>query len=245
MKSESWYRSWFNSPYYHLLYRNRDETEAAAFIDQIIKYFKPPRDAKFLDLACGKGRHSVYINKLGFNVTGVDLSETNIAYAQEFGNEALHFKVHDMRLPLLREGFEFVLNLFTSFGYFSSMEENLSVLKASNENLKPKGKILIDFLNVNVVSEGLVRAESKTIDGVHFGISREVKDGYITKHIHVVNGKTHHNYAEKVAALSKQDFTGMLAQAGFEILDIFGNYNLDQFSEQKSPRLIIIARKIT
>jgi SAM-dependent methyltransferase len=243
MKSESWYRSWFNSPYYHLLYQNRDETEAAAFIDQIMKYLKPAKDARFLDLACGKGRHSIYINKMGYDVTGADLSKTNIEYASAFSNEKLHFYVHDMRLPISLAKFDYVLNLFTSFGYFKNNDENISVLKASYQNLKSRGKILIDFLNVNVVSEALVPTEKKIIGDVSFNINRELKDGFITKFIHVHDGQNEYHYQEKVAALSKQDFSGMLSSVGFEILDIFGNYKLDQYVENKSPRLIIIARK--
>src|SRR5690554_3854210 len=168
MQKQSWYRSWFNSPYYHILYKNRDENEAALFIDRVLKYFNPPLESRFLDLACGKGRHSIYMNKKGFDVTGVDLSKENISRAKRFENDHLHFDVHDMREPYANAKFDYVFNLFTSFGYFPSIEENEKVLKASHANLKLKGKILIDFLNAQQVINGLVKEETQIIDGITF-----------------------------------------------------------------------------
>ncbi len=47
-----------------------------------------------LDLACGKGRHSITLNKLGFDVLGIDLSEESITYAKQFENEYLKFEKH-------------------------------------------------------------------------------------------------------------------------------------------------------
>jgi len=243
MKMKSWYRSWFDSPYYHLLYRNRDGREASAFIDQIIKYFQPDTAAHFLDLACGQGRHSIQINQKGFTTTGVDLSEQNIDKAKAHENRNLTFHVHDMRLPFRENSFDFALNLFTSFGYFTTSQENADVLNALHFNLKPKGKLLIDFLNIAEVQKGLIHSEKLSIEGVQFEINRKIEKGFITKEIHVSDGGKTAVFYESVSALSKQDFVGLLGSTGFEILDIFGNYNLAQFDRESSPRLIIIARK--
>lgn len=243
MHKPSWYRSWFNSPYYHILYRNRDEHEAAQFIDRVLKYFNPSPEAVFLDLGCGRGRHSIYMNKKGFDVTGVDLSKENIRKAKPFENENLHFAVHDMREPFMANKFDYVFNLFTSFGYFPSIEENEKVLSATFQNLKPKGKVLIDFLNATQVIKGLVKEEVQEIDGITFEISREIKDDIIHKYIDIIDGSEKTRFVEKVRALTRQDFAGMLSRTNFEILDTFGSYSLDEYDEDKSSRLIIIARK--
>jgi SAM-dependent methyltransferase len=243
MAVETWYKSWFNTPYYHLLYRNRDMDEAAAFIDTVLKYLNPAPGARVLDLACGKGRHSIYMASKGYDVTGIDLSEQNIAHANAFSDEHLHFFVHDMLLPFRENGFDYILNLFTSFGYFDTDKENLQTLQSAYTNLKPKGTILIDFLNVQYVKSHLIEKEEINVDGVDFKISRELCDGNIIKHIHVTdNGITHH-FEERIKALSKQDFVGLMNRANFTIDDIFGDYHLAQHNETHSPRLIIIARK--
>jgi cyclopropane fatty-acyl-phospholipid synthase-like methyltransferase len=94
-----WYASWFNTPYYHILYKDRDYSEAQAFMDTLTRYLNLPENGSILDLACGRGRHAVYLNKLGFRVIGVDLSEQSIAHARQFENESLKFEVHDMTIP--------------------------------------------------------------------------------------------------------------------------------------------------
>jgi 2-polyprenyl-3-methyl-5-hydroxy-6-metoxy-1,4-benzoquinol methylase len=73
-KSENWYSSWFDTPYYHILYKDRNYREAQLFMDNLTHYLNLPEKAKVLDLACGKGRHAIYLNQLGFDVVGADLS---------------------------------------------------------------------------------------------------------------------------------------------------------------------------
>jgi cyclopropane fatty-acyl-phospholipid synthase-like methyltransferase len=67
-------------------------------MDNITNYLNLPENAKVLDLACKSSFH--YLNQLGFDVLGADLSENSIAEASKDTNDTLHFKVHDMRVPL-------------------------------------------------------------------------------------------------------------------------------------------------
>ena len=92
MSDNDWFKSWFNTPYYHILYKHRDHTEAESFIDHIIDYLNPSVSSKVLDLACGRGRHAVYLNKKGFDVVGLDLSDESIAFANESSNASLSFE---------------------------------------------------------------------------------------------------------------------------------------------------------
>jgi SAM-dependent methyltransferase len=225
------------------LYRHRDEEEAKAFIEKLLTYLNPLRDALFLDLACGRGRHSMTIAESGYRVVGADLSRDNIRAAKEASQGQVEFVVHDMRLPLAKDKFDYVVNLFTSFGYFESIEENEDVLRAIHTELKPKGKVVIDFLNVDQVADELVPAEERTIDGVTFSISRQIENDSIVKRINVKDGASVHSFEERVKALTKTQFIGMFNRLGFEVLDIFGSYRLEAFEPQISPRLILIGRK--
>ena len=83
----SWFINWFDSPYYHLLYKDRDEKEAKIFIDNLVSYFQIPRKSTLLDVACGKGRHAIYFNTKGMNVFGIDLSKKSIQIAQKNNNK--------------------------------------------------------------------------------------------------------------------------------------------------------------
>ena len=96
-KKKYWFESWFDSPYYHLLYQNRDSGEAKHFIDNLTNYLHLPKQSKLLDLACGKGRHSIYFSQKKFITTGIDLSEQSIHYALQFENDSLSFFIYDMR----------------------------------------------------------------------------------------------------------------------------------------------------
>ena len=236
---EKWYSSWFDTPYYHILYKERNYREAQIFMDNLTHYLNLPEKAKVLDLACGKGRHSIYLNQLGFDVLGADLSENSITEANKNANETLHFKVHDMREPF-EEKYDAIFNLFTSFGYFENDEDNLTTLKAIKESLSEYGFAAIDFMNVNQVIDTLVPEEIKTVEDIEFHIKRYEKDGHIYKEIDFEDKGEKFHYTEKVKALTLQDFEEMMEEAGIYLLDIFGDYKLKKFHKTESERLIMI-----
>ncbi|RXR16286.1 class I SAM-dependent methyltransferase [Flavobacterium amnicola] len=237
--TENWFETWFDSKYYHILYKNRDETEAEQFMDNLTQYLNLPEEAKILDLACGKGRHAIYLNQLGYEVTGVDLSENSIAEASKSSTDTLHFKVHDMRLQT-EEKYDAVFNLFTSFGYFENEEDNFKTLVAIKESLTEYGFAVIDFMNANYVIDNLVAEEVKTVDDIDFHIKRYVKDGHIYKEIDFEDHNQKFHFTEKVRALTLQDFETMMEKADIYLLDTFGDYKLRKFFKNDSERLIMI-----
>jgi SAM-dependent methyltransferase len=237
--SENWFSTWFDTPYYHILYKNRNDEEAQAFMDNITHYLNMPENGTILDLACGKGRHSIYLNKLGYQVTGVDLSENSIAIAQESSNETLQFKTHDMREPM-NETFDAVFNLFTSFGYFETHEDNIKTLKAIKESINEYGFGVIDFFNADFIIENLVAEETKEIDGITFNIKRAVENKKIIKEIRFEDKGESFFFTEKVSAFNLADFEAMMEEAGIYLLEIFGDYKLRKFYKSQSERLILL-----
>ncbi|MFD1015814.1 class I SAM-dependent methyltransferase [Winogradskyella rapida] len=237
--TEHWYASWFDTPYYHILYKDRDYTEAQTFMDNLTDYLNLPEGAKILDLACGKGRHSVYLNSLGYQVTGVDLSEQSITHAKQFANETLDFKVHDMSQPY-PETFDAVFNLFTSFGYFDDEKCNLETIKAIKSELNTYGFGVIDFMNTNFIIEQLIPEDTKTVDGITFHQKRSVKEGYIIKDISFEADGQHFEFQERVKAFTLKDFELLFEKAGVHLLDVFGDYKLNKYHSQTSERMIMI-----
>lgn len=238
-ETNNWFASWFDTPYYHILYKDRDYEEAQLFMDNITGYLNLPEDAKILDLACGKGRHSIYLNKLGYDVTGADLSENSIKEASKHTNDKLHFVVHDMR-DTCNEKYDAIFNLFTSFGYFESDDDNLTTLKAIHNSLTEYGFAVIDFMNVHKVIADLVSQETKVIDGIEFHIKRYVEDNHIIKEIDFNDKGKQFHFTEKVKALTLEDFEAMMEEAGIYLLDVFGDYKLHKFYKNESERLIMI-----
>ncbi|MFD1615105.1 class I SAM-dependent methyltransferase [Gelatiniphilus marinus] len=235
----TWFKSWFDSPFYHILYKDRDHNEGRAFMDRLTGYLNIPEQGSILDLACGKGRHARYLNTLGYDVTGIDLSANSIAYAKRFENNSLRFEVHDKSQPYHKQ-FDAVFNLFTSFGYFENDQDNLNTIKAIKSNLNDFGFGVIDFMNCEFVIDNLVPEELKTVDGISFNLKRYVDGDYIKKDISFVADGNAYYFQERVKAFSLNDFETMFKAAHVYLLDVFGDYKLHKFDAKTSERLIMI-----
>lgn len=238
-----WFRHWFDSHYYHLLYSHRNDAEAQAFLSRLIEKLNLNSSASILDLACGKGRHSLFLHSKGFDVTGLDLSIENIQYASKFQDDGLAFRIGDMRHFNLSRSFDCVFNLFTSFGYFEHRDDNKLVLNNIQKHLKPKGLFVLDYFNAEMVRR--TKAESYTIlkeGNVRFDIRKKVESGFVVKNILVKDNDCQFEFEERVQLLEIQDLSSMLREAGLTPIAEYGNYLLENFDTAKSDRLIIIAR---
>lgn len=241
--NKEWFADWFDSPYYHILYKNRDYTEAELFLNNVISFLNMPSGSSVIDLACGKGRHSMFLNKAGFEVVGVDLSANSIQYAKQFENQNLHFDVADLRTFKTNQLFDYGFNLFTSFAYFKSDQENQQVLNSFNACLKADGILLLDFFNAEKIKKMQSYSETKTIDGITFQLHKIIDDKKVTKRIEFnAEGKEYY-YQEEVQLLTLTDFETLFSQTGFSILNVFGNYNLEPYQAETSDRLIFVAQK--
>jgi len=238
-----WFQYWFNSPYYHILYSQRNDEEAEFLIDNLSSYLKPAAQSNILDIACGRGRHAIYLNKKGYDVIGIDLSEQNIKYAQQFEQKHLRFFVHDMRKLLYINYFDLALNLFTSFGYFETEKDHVSALKSFRKSIKDDGTVVIDYFNTLKILRNLTHQEIKTVDGIEFQIKKFVSDGKIIKHINFEHKGKDFAFEERVKAFTLEDFERMLSSSGLKLVETFGDYALNEFDENKSDRLILICKK--
>ncbi|WP_027000827.1 class I SAM-dependent methyltransferase [Eisenibacter elegans] len=239
----TWFSTWFDSPYYHILYKNRDEREAKAFIDRLSTYLALSPTEQILDVACGRGRHARMLHDKGFCVTGIDLAPHSIAYASAYADERLQFFVHDMREVFRPEGFDVVLNLFTSFGYFDTEAENLEAIQAMAANLKPQGRLVIDFLNPTVVIASLQPIQQKTVEGITFHLHKRYEAGYIVKDIRFEDqGQTYH-FQERVRAINQATFERYFEAAGLQLKAVYGDYAFAPYVAEASERLIFITQK--
>ncbi|PST81949.1 SAM-dependent methyltransferase [Pedobacter yulinensis] len=238
-----WFQFWFNSPYYHILYHQRNDAEAEFLIDNLIAYLKPGHEKRILDIACGRGRHAVYLNKKGFDVTGIDLSEQNIKFARQFENRSLHFFVHDMRKLHYINYYDVALNLFTSFGYFETELQHVNALKSFKKSLRDGGTLVIDYFNTRKILSNLTHMETRTVEGIEFHIKKFVQDGKIIKHINFEHRNKTYAFEERVQAFMPDDFERMFEKSGLEVTATFGDYALSPYHETTSDRLIFICKK--
>ena len=244
MREKEWFSTWFDSPYYHILYAKRDENEAANFITSLQQTLKLAPGARVLDAACGKGRHAITLEQLGFSVDAFDLSPSNIEAAQVFESPQLLFFVHDLREPLpLQNEYHAIFNFFTSFGYFDDVSDNQKAFNTLAGGLKAGGVLVLDFFNPTQVLANLVPSEMVERQGIEFKIKRWSEAGYLYKSIDFTDQGQHFSFVEKVELIAKNDFVAYAALAGFQLVDLKGNYSLGSFDEKSSPRMIFIWKK--
>lgn len=242
-QNKDWFVDWFDSPYYHILYRNRNDIEAKKFILNLNNYLNPLPQSKLIDVACGKGRHSVFMAELGYDVHGFDLSKNNVAEAKKNQQENLSFFINDIRAPLNLNYYDYAFNLFTSFGYFESLNDNQKAINAISDSLKAKGTLVLDFMNCNKVINDLTKSETVIIDNICFNIKRGYNNGFIIKNIKFSDKGVNYNYQERVKAISLSEFKDYFENANLKIEAIFGNYDLEDFNIHSSDRLILVAKK--
>lgn len=243
---QSWYHNWFNAPYYHLLYADRDEQEAAAFIDLLLQRLQPPAQSTMLDVACGRGRHCIHLAEHPYQVTGIDLSEESIEEARKHEHEGLSFFVHDMRLPFRSNYFNYIFNFFTSFGYFDTWAEHENTIGSIAEALRSNGIFIMDYLNVHYVEKTLESKTEVERDGVRFRVERWFDPNHFYKKIIVedpANLKQPLTFEEKVTKFTLYDFKAMFTAHGLQIEEVYGDYSFGKYDTQHSPRLIMKARK--
>lgn len=242
-KNKDWFAEWFDTPYYHLLYKHRNFDEAALFISNLLNYLQPDKKAVLLDACCGKGRHALYMNKAGFSVDAFDLSENNIRLAQQNQTATLHFYKNDIRTPLFLNKYDVAFNLFTSFGYFENEADNISAIKALSDSIKPEGVLVMDFLNAHKTIDNMVEKEQKKVGELTFNIKRKVKNGFIVKQISFEDNGRKFKFEERVKALYENDFKKYFNLAGLKLFKTAGDYHLNDFNKTTSDRLILFAKK--
>jgi SAM-dependent methyltransferase len=245
VNEEAWFKHWFDSSFYHKLYANRDEKEAAGFIDGLLEALQPADNSEMLDLGCGNGRHSKYLASKRYRVTGLDLASSSIREAKKAETKTLRFYRHDMRVPFGENHFDYVFNFFTSFGYFKTdKEDNLVVSNIAN-SLKPGGRLVMDYINAAYAEKKLVAAETKDTDGIIYHITRWSDEEYFFKKIVIddmQNGKPF-EYTEQVKKFSLSDLDQMFIRHGLQLQQLYGDYSLNGYNKETSPRLILIAKK--
>lgn len=242
MPINSWFKEWFDSEDYHTLYNHRNQKEAESFIQNLHDFINRP-NMRVLDMACGKGRHAQTFTNLGHTTVGFDLSKNSIEQAQNNNANRLEFHVHDMRESFPFGQFDLIASLFTSLGYFENMEENMLPLQHAAASLKANGLLIIDFINVFPAVSKMKAEEIIEKNGVQYHIERSMEDRVLVKRIRFKRDDVWQEHEERVFGLVREDFVKCFKDNNLFCKEVFGDYSLNYFDKQRSPRLILIAQK--
>jgi len=230
----AWYQEWFGEEYLEL-YANRDEDEAK----RQVAFFRQQCgnvDGPVLDLACGMGRHVKELQASGYRPAGCDLSFILISTGiREYGPMPVA-RADMRRLPFGNEVFAALVNFFTSFGYFSTEEENSQVVREMSRVLMPGAPFLFDYLNVHRELDKLVQRETRD----HVQIERwfDSSDRSFNKRITIGEKR----YLERVRGYDLDEISAMFAACNLSIRSVFGNFDATKF-DHSSPRLILMGNR--
>ncbi len=237
MPGMAWYKEWFGQEYLEL-YAHRDRGEAERHVDFVEARLGGKRPRAVLDLACGAGRHTSALRRRGYRALGVDLSLTLLTQSPELPRVA-----GDMRsLPFADATFDWVLNFFTSFGYFESERENFRILEEMVRVMRPGGRFLIDLFNIDQVLATLNPHETREMNGRRVEIERwyDARSRRINKQIRVhAADRPTRNYLESVRAYRLEEVSNGLEWAGLRLEQTYGGFGGEPFGPD-SDRLIFV-----
>jgi SAM-dependent methyltransferase len=236
----AWYKEWFGAEYLEL-YAHRDRGEATEHVEFVGRVFAGQQPRAVLDLACGAGRHTEALRQRHFRSLGLDLSLTLLTQSPHLPRVA-----GDMCcLPFADATFDWVLNFFTSFGYFETEQENFLVLEEIDRVLAPGGSFLIDLFNRDFVLANLVSRERLQLRGNEVEIERWFDDHTqrVKKRIRVHAPKRGvETFLESVRAYNRDEVLDGLRGAGLEVTELYGNFQGEAF-RRDSERLILVGHK--
>ena len=245
-----WYQEFFIDDYVKA-YRHRLTEESTvrevAFVEQALG-LKPGQS--ILDLCCGYGRHSIILARHGFRVTGQDLSAAFLEQAKQSAEaEGLSLEVvlSDMRQIPFEDHFDAVINMFTSFGYLESEEEDMQVLHQVSKALKPGGHLLMDMINREWVVSNYIPDESHEDDeGIVYLEHREIdlatSRSHVTFTIVLPDGTRRSSAGHHVRLYTLTETIRMLEQAGLALEHVYGGFEGEPYS-LATRRMIVVARK--
>lgn len=239
-----WYEKWFSNKYYLEIYKHRDEKEARDIINLFQRSVHLPSEAKVLDVCCGAGRHSIELARRGYSVTGFDLSEYLISQAKESLSVAdekglkAEFLIRDMKDFTFNKQFDAAINIFTSFGYFETDEENFKVFKNVEKSLMSGGYFVFDFINADNLRNTLVANSEDEYEGEKIIQKRYIENGFVYKDIYIGKDK----YTERLRLYTKDELERALTEADLEPVNLFGDYYGNGFESEASKRVIYICR---
>lgn len=243
---KDWWKDWFD-PAFYTPATPRTFRAARRQVRFLARALGLERGAAVLDLCCGPGRHAVPLAKKGFRVTGLDYSASYLRAARRRARDAgvpLRVIRGDMKRVAFQGEFDAAICMFSSFGYFVSQSDNLSVLRGVRRALKPGGLFLLDVFSRDwLIGTSAQRHWERTGDGFLLD-ERKLLPGrrrLLLKWIRVFDGG---KVVEKTSTLhlyDKGSLSRLLRKAGLRPVKFWGDFNGGR-SGNGSQRIIALSR---
>lgn len=243
---EQWFEEWFDEDYL-ALYAHRDPAEARHFVDALWSVLDLAPGVRVADVPCGAGRHSLAFAERGARVTGVDLSPLMLRRAAEACRELSSpplFVRGDVRSVPLTGGFQLVVNIFSSIGYFEDEAGNRAAFAELARLLAPSGVLVMDVIHPAHLRRHFVAETRRELPDGEVCQWRELDERRqrVIKRITIRRGHFERVIYESVRLYEREELAGMAEKCGLEPFAFWGDYGGEAFT-LNSPRLILLARK--
>lgn len=207
-------------------------------------------DDLIADICCGMGRHLLPLMAMGYRMVGLDCSPMMLQLAREMGRQTdlqpVLVQGVAQALPFADEAFEVVLNLFNSFGYLPTDEENLQVLREAARCLKPDGRFFLDTRNK---THQILYAPYHEV--MHVGPQRQYamrcsydREGQRLESCwYDAQDQPRLVHRASIRLYGPDELAVMLEQAGLEVVARYGGYDGHDFEGWERELLLLCHKK--
>lgn len=236
-------KNWRNSLYFSLLNSEPFIQQKSHFLQHILQHLDIREGERLLDLHAEKGDITRQLYGFGYRVDGLDNSATRIQYAKQFEKKGLCFQLNESAEQLTPDQYRFVYSLNDHFGQLSNETEQINYLNNVASSLCANGYLLIDFFNIQTLLPTLPLQRFQRIQNVLFQIRGRQHQQFIQHKIKVQDGPYRGTYTTATHIHFRESFEYLFLRAGLQIMRTYGDYELQPFCAETSPRLILLVEK--
>jgi SAM-dependent methyltransferase len=216
-------------------------------VDQIQALIHISPQARILDLCCAVGRHSLELARRGFRVTAVDRTHSYLEQAREQAKKEgleIEFLEEDMRNFFRPDGFDAIISLFTSFGYFEDQADDRKVATNIFRSLKSGGLFLIDLMSKEILAREFRERDWREVDGIFWLEERKVTDDWSRTQNRWIMFKDNQRFEGLVDTrlYSASELRELLHMAGFTDVQAYGGLEGIPY-EYLAKRLVLVGHK--
>ncbi len=234
-----WHKTMYNKDFAQLTLNSEEMLNIAKEqVDFILDVINAKRSLHILDIPCGTGRHAHEFSKQGHYVTGVDINQDCLSLAQSKSSSVQFLEGNMKDLKAFHASFDLVCNLFTSFGYFESEQENLNVLRELKSCLTPSGFLVIEIIDRDYIETHFSPTLFEENDFYTCTVNNHWRKDRIFS-VHTLKNKknnqlSHQEYSLRV--YTQKELFKLFEKAKLNLIHCFADHRRTEFSKGKSAR---------
>lgn len=248
-QQQEWFQNddfWLN--YGPIMFDEQHWAEAHGTAERCMEIASLKQGDSVLDACCGPGRISVELALLGLNVTGVDITQPYLDSAAETAadeNVELTLINHDMRDFKSGTKFDAAVNCYNSFGYCSSVADDMKIIRSIADNLKEGGTFILECISREIAVHYFTEGEWFERAGMTVLTQFSVQgawEGLVSRWILIApDGKRmEHEFVQRL--YSAAQLRDLILENGFSSAEVYGGFDLGKY-DYSAKTMVIVAKK--